>query len=150
MNMPDSRRSNKPCRVAVLLGDRSNPFWTEMEREYQLLAPEVGMDVELFWAHPEKDREAQLARLLEILTLPFNAIVVNPISHKNLVSGIVKAAAQKIPIFDVGAKTDQESVKEAGPMYHPVRTVDFFQQGLMGGGFICQRLAASGGGKVAI
>ena len=150
MSMPNNRRSNNSHRIAVLLGDRSNPFWTEMEREYRFLAPEVSMDVELFWAHPEKDREAQLAKLFEILTLPIDAVVVNPLSSKNLVPGIMKAAAERIPVLDVGAKTDQESVKGAAPIYHPVRTVDFFQQGLMGGGYICQRLAASGGGKVAI
>jgi len=108
------------------------------------------MDVQFFWAHPEKDREAQLDTLFEILTLPIDAVVVNPISSKNLVPGIIKAAAGGIPILDVGAKTDAESVKTAAPMYHPVRTVDFFQQGLMGGGYICRRLAASGGGRVAI
>ncbi|HUJ69802.1 MAG TPA: substrate-binding domain-containing protein [Syntrophorhabdales bacterium] len=150
MNIRDGRRPTKSYRVAVLLGDRSNPFWTEMGKEYHLLAQETGMEVELFWAHPEKDREAQLNKLFEILALSFDSVVVNPISNKNLVPGIMKAASEGIPILDVGAKTDQESVKEAGPTYHPVLTVDFFQQGFIGGSYICQRLSDSGGGKVAI
>lgn len=144
----NQRKKNR--RIAVLLGDRSNPFWTEMVKEYELLAPEMGFDVACFFADPEKDREAQLDRLFEILALEFDAIVINPISNKNLVAGILKAAEKGIPMLDVGVKTDQESVKEARSVYHPVQTVNFFHQGFMAGSYICRRLLASGGGKVAI
>jgi ABC-type sugar transport system substrate-binding protein len=137
-------------RIAVLLGDRSNPFWTAMEREYRMLAPAMDMTTEFFYGDPEKNREAQLDKLLEILALPFDAIVVNPISNRNLLPGIMKAAAKRTPVLDVGAKTDQEAAREAGDMYHPVHTVDFFAQGLMAGTYIGESLSASGGGGVAI
>lgn len=157
MGASDGRRSAAPFRVAVLLGDRSNPFWTEMAREYQSLALVTGMSVDCFWADPEKDREAQLDKLMAILDRPFDAVeafyhvvIVNPIGNRNLAPGIVEAATRGIPVLDVGAKTDPESVREAGTMYHAVRTVDFFAQGFMAGTYMGERLSASGGGKVAI
>ena len=140
----------KPFRIAVLLGDLSNPFWEEMERAYRAAAKDRAMTVEFFRARPEKDREAQAGALLRILTLPFDAIVVNPISSRNLASGIIRAAAAGIPVLDVGAKTDPDAVKGAGAIYHAIKTVDFFRQGAMGGTYICRRLGGSGGGKVAI
>jgi ABC-type sugar transport system substrate-binding protein len=148
--MHDDVRSQKGCRIAVLLGDRSNQFWGEMEKAYESLAPRLGIEVACFHADPEKNRRAQLDEFYKILGLSFDAVVVNPISSKNLVPGIMSAAGLGIPILDVGAKTDQSSVEEAGGLYHPVRTVDFFEQGSMAGSYICGRLQASGGGKVAI
>ncbi len=150
MSRHDNTRQEEGCRIAVLLGDRSNPFWTEMVKGYESFAPSTGVDVACFFADPEKDREAQLAKLLDILTLRFDAVIVNPISKSNLVTGILRAAEDGIPILDVGAKTDPTLVKDAGPMYRPVRTVDFFAQRLMAGSYICRRLLALGGGKVAI
>jgi ABC-type sugar transport system substrate-binding protein len=148
--MKSSGRTRNSCRVAVLLGDKSNPFWTGMVKEYEFLAPIMGIDVACFFAEPEKNREAQLKKLLEILRRGFDAVIINPISNRNLVAGILKAAENEIPILDVGAKTDQESIKEAGCLYHPVQTVDFFAQGFMAGNYLCQRLLYSGGGKVVI
>ena len=100
------RDEGKPLRIAVLLGDLSNPFWEEMERAYRAAAKDRAMTVEFFRARPEKDREAQAGALLDIITMPFDAIVVNPISSKNLAPGIIRAAAAGIPVLDVGAKTE--------------------------------------------
>ncbi len=142
--------SDTPYRIGVLLGGRSNPFWTEMKKQYELFAPDLGMAVEHFWAAIENDRNSQLDMLRAMLTRSFDAIIINPVSNMNLVPAILEAVNKGIPILDVGAKTDQEAVKAALPMYAPVRTVDFFEQGVMGGTYISERLCAAGGGKVAI
>ncbi len=97
------RDEGKPLRIAVLLGDLSNPFWEEMERAYRAAAKDRAMKVEFFRARPEEDREAQAGALLDIITMPFDAIVVNPIRSKNLAPGIIRAAAAGIPVLDVGA-----------------------------------------------
>ncbi len=150
MAAPMNTGERKPLRIAVLLGDLSNPFWDEMEKAYRTAAKDTAMTVEFFRAHPEKDREAQAGALLDILALPFDAIVVNPIGSRNLAPGIIRAAAAGIPVLDVGAKTDEDSVKGAGALYHAVKTVDFFRQGVMGGTYIRRRLKGAAGGKVAI
>jgi ABC-type sugar transport system substrate-binding protein len=150
MNQIEKLDKKTLCHVAVLLGDRSNPFWMGMKNEYELLAPDVGIRVDHYWADPEKDWEAQLRKLLEILELPYDAVIINPISRTNLVPGIRTAAEKGIHIFDVGAKTDQNLVREAGRWYHPVRTVDFYHQGVLGASYIIERLAAAGDSKAAI
>lgn len=142
--------SRKPYRIGILLGNKSNPFWTGMKRQYELLAFAEGVEVQHFWTSPENDGEAQLKTFMNMQCLGFDVIVINPIFKRNLVSGIIHAASRRIPILDVGAKTDQESVKDAKPFYTPVRTVNFYQQGVTGASYIAQRLRALGGGKVII
>ena len=51
------RDEGEPLRIAVLLGDLSNPFWEEMERAYRATAKEKATTVEFFRASPEKDRK---------------------------------------------------------------------------------------------
>jgi ABC-type sugar transport system substrate-binding protein len=146
----DGNKTRRAYRIGILLGNKSNPFWTGMKRQYELFASEIGVEVEHFWAFPENDGDAQLETFINVQSLGYDVIVINPIFNRNLVSGIIRAASRGIPILDVGAKTDQESVKDAKPYYTPVRTVNFYQQGVTGAGYIAQRLQALGGGKVTI
>ena len=141
---------NKIYRIGILLGDQSNPFWTEMHSQYERFAIEFGVEVEHFWASPEKSFDAQLTTLMDMQSSGYDVIVVNPISNRNLVPGIFNAASRGVYILDVGAKTDQESVKDAKPYYTPVKTVNFYQQGVLGATYIAQRLQSLDGGKVVI
>jgi sugar/nucleoside kinase (ribokinase family)/ABC-type sugar transport system substrate-binding protein len=142
--------SRKICRIGILLGNRSNSFWTGMKRQYELFASEIAVEVEHFWAFPEGDGDAQLKEFIKMQNLGYDVLIINPIFKRNLVSGIIRAASRGIPLLDVGAKTDQGSVKDAKPFYTPVRTVNFHQQGEIGATYIAQRLRALGGGKVII
>lgn len=150
--MDHCNKSDKIYRIGILLGDQSNPFWAEMKSQYELSAMEFGVEVEHFWASPENDFYAQLTALMNMQSLGYDVVVVNPISNQNLVPGILHAAKKGIPILDVGAKTDQGLVKDAKPYYIPVKTVNFYQQGVLGATYIVQRLLAlaMGGGKVTI
>jgi ABC-type sugar transport system substrate-binding protein len=58
------------------------------------------------------------------------------------VPGILAAAAAGLPVFDVGGKTDADAVAAAGPLYVPVPTVDFWEQGRMAGRYLVDRLRA--------
>jgi ABC-type sugar transport system substrate-binding protein len=150
MEIEKTEETDSPMRIGILLGDRSNPFWTEMEYHYTLLAPGMGMAVEHFRADLENDRQGQLDVMFAMIGKGFDAIVINPISNSNLVPAIAKATTLGIPVLDVGAKTDGELLRGVGPMYIPVRTVDFFEQGILGGNYICEKLRQKEGGKVAI
>lgn len=132
------------------MGDRSNPFWTEMQNQYDRIASKLEISVQYFWPSSENVGESQLLIFMEMLSLGFNGIVLNPINRYNLVSGVLQAVRRGIYVLDVGAKTDQESVRNAKPYYTPVRTVNFYQQGVLGATYIVQRLRPLGGGKVVI
>lgn len=56
----------KSKKIGVLLGEKSNPFWTEMERHYEALALGKGFEIECFWPFEKMDEQAQLKRLEEI------------------------------------------------------------------------------------
>jgi ABC-type sugar transport system substrate-binding protein len=142
--------SEKIFRVAVLLGNHSNPFWTEMKKEYENLASIKSIDVNHFHASSENDRDAQMREFLNILKMPYDTVIINPISRTNLLPGIIKAVTLGLPVIDVGAKTDQELVQQFQPLYIPVRTVDFFHQGFLAGTYICKNLEHMGVSKVAI
>lgn len=140
----------KNKKIAVLVGEKSNPFWTEMERYYKALGPEKGFEIECFWPFEKMDEEAQLKRLEEMIKLDFDVLVINPLSDQNLVPGIIQATRNGIPVIDVGEKTNQEKVKEAKPLYVPLKTVDFYQQGVLGAQYIIKKLQRVGQSDVAI
>lgn len=144
------KRVKRQHRVGILLGDRSNPFWIEMQRQYRGSAQELGLLVAHRWPSPRQDPSSQLRALRAMLREGFDAIVVNPMTGTNLVPGILEAADRGIPVLDVGMKTDPSALNQGLWNYIPVRTVDFYEQGLMAGKYIADKLKAEGGGKVAI
>lgn len=131
--------------IGILLGDSGNPFWSAMKAEYERVAPGLGLRPTHVWAQPEKDPAAQLEAFRGMLGGGFSAFVVNPLDQRNLVPGILAAAAAGLPVFDVGGKTDAEAVAAAGPLYVPVPTVDFWEQGRMAGRYLVERLRERSG-----
>ncbi|MFH1139763.1 MAG: substrate-binding domain-containing protein [Pseudomonadota bacterium] len=141
--------SAAPRRVGILLGERSNPFWSKMKSQFEVAAERFNIEVVQFQAEIDNDPAAQAAELDRMLDLGFAALIVNPIHGRCLAPGIARAASRGLPVFDVGAKTDGEAVR-GWPNYVPVRTVDFYRQGVLGGGFIRERLADRPHWKAAI
>jgi len=137
-------------RIGILMADKSNPFWIDMKRHYDRLSRNMGIESEYFWPIPPGDPSAQSKMLMEMVAYGFDVIIINPLNNNNLVSGIFKASDRKIPILDVGGKTNQVLVKGAEPHYLAVQTVDFYQQGKLGSEYISSRLKPGKGNKVAI
>lgn len=129
--------------IGVLMADPENAFWTDMEACYRRLAPTMGVSLTVVWPEPGQDPGAQLRGLLRMLQEPLDLLVVNPLEPSNLVPGIIEAAGKGIPVLDVGAKSDPEQLHQAGPRYVPLRTVDFEEQGRLGGGFLVRTLGVS-------
>ena len=140
----------KPYRIGILLGQKDNSFWSKMKQAYEIHASKFGIDAVYAWPVPGKEDETQLTEFKKMLEASFHAVIVNPLNRYNLVPGILEAASRKIPVLDVGAKTDREAVRSAEPFYVPVKTVDFYQQGVLGATYIIEKLKSVGGGKVAI
>lgn len=138
-------------RIAALMGDRSNPFWQGMEKEYDKLAPEYGMCITPHYAEPEKNPEAQARRFMALLQDDYQGVIINPVSNSNLVDGIHQAQQMRLPIFDVGAKTNQ-TLAISGPdsCYYPVRTVDFHEQGRLGAACLLDHLKSKGRGTIVV
>lgn len=137
-------------RIGILMADRSNPFWTDMKRHYDRLSEEMDLETEYFWPVPPHAPSVQSAMLLKMIGSGFDAIIVNPMNNNNLVPGICRAASKKIPILDVGAKTDQRLLAKTSSYYLPVSTVDFFLQGRLGAEYIIHRLQSGKSSNVVI
>ena len=122
------------------MADRANPFWTDMESHYRHIAEERHILIECFWPVPWHDPFAQSDLLLKIAGADFDAIIINPMNGTNLLSGILKASEKRIPILDVGAKTDQRRFLSVPRSYIPLPTVDFLEQGRLGAEYIIKNL----------
>ncbi len=135
-------------KIAALMGDKNNPFWSGMEQDYARLAPERGFAVECFYTSPPGDPKAQARELARLGGLGFAAIIINPLDSSNLAPEVNRLSGQGITILDVGSKTERSLVASAGPGYVPVKTVDFREQGIIGGGHLASLLGP--GDKVAL
>lgn len=120
-------------RIAALMGDKENPFWAGMEADYARLSPRFGLAVECFYASPSADPLAQAGELARLGGQGFEAIIINPLSPSNLAEEVIRLSGRGIRFFDVGSKTDQGLIKVAGEAYTSVKTVDFIEQGRLGG-----------------
>lgn len=143
-------KNQEQFNVAVLLGDRSNSFWIEMEEQYNQYASEYGMNLTMFRGDPEKDPAAQLHAFKKLIQADYHGIIINPLNQHNLIEGIQQAYNKKIPVFDVGKKTDQAQVKGLEAFYFPVQTIDFYQQGQLGAQHILDSVKPHGARKVVI
>lgn len=123
----------KRIRLAVLLGERGNSFWVEWKSCLERLAEARGMEVLFFWPPTSDEVRGQLYGLYEMIPLEPTAIIINPLTQDNLVSGILTACRRHIPVLDVGAKAEPGLPSPRPSCYIPVKTVDFFRQGLLGG-----------------
>jgi ribose transport system substrate-binding protein/D-allose transport system substrate-binding protein len=133
------------------MGEKANPFWSELKLHLEQSARKSGIKIRFFW--PSSARgivEDQLRVFRRMLALGFDLVIVNPLNRSNLAPAILEACRRKIPVLDVGAKTDPAAVAAAGSLYVPVRTVDFYRQGVLGARYIAGKINPRTAGNVAI
>ncbi len=140
--IPGERHRLPPLpRLGILLGEKRNPFWRELKGHFARLAPEMGFRLAFFWPSPGGDDiQGQTERLRRMLYRKFDLIIINPLTPTNLTQGILLAGKLGIPVLDVGAKTDPETAARARPFYHPVHTVDFYRQGVLGAEYMLRKM----------
>ena len=71
-----------------------------------------------------------------MLVKDYAAIAVSPLTGDCLISGIVKANQDEVPIITTGNEVDADALKEAGGSLTGMITVDFKSQGEMGAQYI--------------
>ncbi|RQD77605.1 MAG: sugar ABC transporter substrate-binding protein [Candidatus Syntrophonatronum acetioxidans] len=140
---------NTGQNIGALLITLANPFWVAMKEAYEKAADEMGVEIEVMAAPTEGDTRSQLETLEAMVAKDFEALIVSPIEPFNLVPGVVKANEKDIKVINLGPPIDKDAVAEAGGHLDGRITVDFEDQGVMGGEYIVERLGDQGG-KVAI
>ena len=86
--------------------------------------------------HSDTDTAGQLNILENMLVKDYAAIAVSPLTGDCLISGIVKANQDEVPIITTGNEVDADALKEAGGSLTGMITVDFKSQGEMGAQYI--------------
>lgn len=136
--------------IGILLCHRSNPFWIENARKYEELASSLCFQGDMVFPEPEGDPDSQLDEMLKMIEIGYDALIINPLTATNLVPGILDASKKEIPVFDIGGKSSFENGCEFPGMYFPVHTVDFFEQGRIGGEYLASLMEKNGGSIAAI
>ena len=145
-----SGKTLRGLNIGILLCDRSNPFWVENARKYEELASSFGFHGDMVFPEPEGNPDSQLNEMRRMLERGYDALVINPLTATNLVPAILKASKKGIPVFDVGGKSRLESGCESPRMYVPVHTVDFYEQGRIGGEYLARLMEKNGESVAAI
>ena len=150
--IPQKASNEGPARprVGILLADRENSFWTDFKRCFEAEARHMALEANCFWSEPNKDRIGQLDKLEELVNDGFEVLIINPLDGSNLAPGIHLAAERRVPILDVGAKTDPDLVAAAAPYYVPVHTVNFEEQGRLAAAYISERFSNTELCRVAV
>ncbi len=127
-------------RIGVLLGEKGNSFWFELKDYLEQNAKAMKFEINFFWPPTSNEIRGQLFVFFEMIEQDFDLIIINPLNRENLLPGILTACRRNIPVLDVGAKTAQDLIPPQTLYYYPVRTVNFYQQGVTGAEYIIRKL----------
>ncbi|MDR2137412.1 MAG: D-allose transporter substrate-binding protein [Synergistaceae bacterium] len=147
--LPGMSAAADDIKVAMLLKTLANPFWVDMKDGIEAEGAKLGVKVDVFAVESEADIDGQLKKLEDILSSgSYNGIGVAPITATNLISGVVRANENGIPVVNIDAKIDEKALKEAGGYVIGFATSDNYKVGAIGAEYIMKQLP--NGGKIAI
>ncbi|MDO4474549.1 MAG: substrate-binding domain-containing protein [Eubacteriales bacterium] len=123
-------------KLAAIESTLANSFWVTMQEGYEDAAAEYGVEIDVQATDSDTDTEGQLNILENMLIKDYAAIAVSPLTGDCLISGIVNANNEEVPIITTGNEVDAEALKAAGGTLAGMITVDFKSQGEMGAQYI--------------
>jgi ABC-type sugar transport system substrate-binding protein len=141
--------TKKDMRIGVLMITMANPFWVTFAEGAQSMGKELGITVDIQSAPTEGDISSQLATCESMVAAGYDAMVIYPITENNLIPCIVKANNAGVPIVEPNIISDIKAVEADGGKITQPKTLDFFNQGVLGAQYIVDQIGAEGG-KVAI
>ena len=142
-------RPTESYRIGALLITLANPYWVTVQEGWMAAAEDLGIEVVIQTAPTEEDVIGQLETCESMVAAGFDAIVVNTITEHNLVECVIKGSKEGIAMVDPDGRIDIPAVEAGGGTLFQGSTLDYYQQGQMGGQYIVDQLGSEGG-KVAI
>ena len=142
-------KKDSGVKLAAIESTLANSFWVTMQEGYEDTAKEYGVDIDVQATDSDTDTAGQLNILENMLVKDYAAIAVSPLTGDCLISGIVKANQDEVPIITTGNEVDADALKEAGGSLTGMITVDFKSQGEMGAQYIID-INKSDSKKVAV
>lgn len=123
-------------KLAAIESTLTNSFWVTMQEGYEDAAEEYGVEIDVQATDTDTDTAGQLDILETMLLKDYAAIAVSPLTGDCLISGIVKANQDEVPIITTGNEVDADALEKAGGYLTGMITVDFKSQGSMGAQYI--------------
>ena len=109
-------KKDSGVKLAAIESTLANSFWVTMQEGYEDTAKEYGVDIDVQATDSDTDTAGQLNILENMLVKDYAAIAVSPLTGDCLISGIVKANQDEVPIITTGNEVDADALKEAADL----------------------------------
>lgn len=146
-NTPSAEQTSDSKKYALLIKPLSNVYWMAVKNGVEAWAKENNVTVDVYAAESEENIAGQLSQMEDIIGKKYNGIAIAPLSSVNLISGIVKANKEGIPVVNVDEGVDLNELKAQGGTMVGFVTTDNKIVGQKAAKFIVDKI---GTGDVAI
>jgi D-allose transport system substrate-binding protein len=143
----EQTQTSTPEKYALLIKPLSNVYWMAVKNGVEAWAKENNVTVDVYAAESEENIAGQLSQMEDIIGKKYNGIALAPLSSVNLISGIVKANKEGIPVVNVDEGVDLNELKAQGGTMVGFVTTDNKIVGQKAAKFIVDKI---GTGDVAI
>jgi len=109
----NSSNASGGSNVAAVIKGLDNPFFQAMEQGINAQAKADSIKVTIQAAQSITDTTGQADKLNALAQQDFGCFVVNPISGTNLINGLARISAKKIPVVNIDSPIDDAAAQEA-------------------------------------
>jgi len=143
-------RPSKPYKIANITRTLMNAHWVKNAEGFKAALQHYGLTGDVFSVMSEQDVMAQANLLDTAIAKGYNAVIVSPISEKNLLPGLSEGAKKGIKVINVDtAEITAADAKANGITVSTFIGSDNYSAGVMAMDFIKAQLGAKKG-KVAV
>jgi ABC-type sugar transport system substrate-binding protein len=143
-------KPTKKYKIANITRTLMNEHWVKNKEGFEAAAKHYGVIGDVFSVTSEDDVMAQANLLDTVITKGYDAVIVSPISEKNLLPGLARATKKGIKIINVDtAEILPEDANANGIVVSTFIGSDNYQAGVMALEYIKAKLGTKKG-KVAV
>jgi len=147
--LPNVPKPAKKYKVANITRTLMNAHWVKNKEGFLAACKHYGLDGDVFSVQDEQQVMDQANLLDSVVTKGYDAVIVSPISEKNLLPGLAKAAKKGMKIINV----DTARIQEGDAKANDISIVTFigsdnYQAGVMALEYVKSKLGDKPG-KVA-
>lgn len=136
-------------KMAVVLRNFTNPYWTALRDGLNDEAKKQGISVEIQAGSSETDVDGINAKISTMANQDYNCFGVVPNNTTNVITPLVPVARKKIPIMNLDTKADWDAAGKAGVTFATFIGSDNEEAGTLAGKRMVE-LTKGGGAKAAI
>jgi len=141
-------------RIALIYKATTNPFFQAMEKGARDKANQLGVTLEVAGIPSETDVDRQANLVRNMLNRQVEAIIIAPASSVGIVTPLLRAQEQKVPIINIDNRINQDEAAKQGLKVATFIGPDNFEGARKVGAYACdlikRKLKAGEKGRVLI